>query len=73
MACWIMVCPNCKSEITHSRVDIATKSWHSDPFAWLGIKPKFPDVGLRLECPACSKSSVFVQHQLLYSSTLGSD
>jgi hypothetical protein len=65
MAYWALCCPECKREFNHSEVKV--ENLLSSPFSWLGIKPKFPPEGLRLECPHCKKSSVFVLKQLRYS------
>ena len=69
MARWVLGCPECKEDFTHSQIDVASQTFTSDPFAWLGDKPKFPDAGVRLECPNCKKTSVYKRTQLIYRAT----
>jgi hypothetical protein len=67
MAYWTLLCPRCKTDFKHS--EVKTISPRKDPFAWLELKPKFPEVGLLIECPNCRESSVFQQYELRYESS----
>ena len=66
MARWVLGCPECKRDFTHCQIDTESQPSFSDPFAWLGDKPKFPNVGLQIECPNCKKRSVYKRNQLTY-------
>jgi hypothetical protein len=66
MAYWALLCPRCKTDFKHTEVKEVNP--RTDPFAWLGLKPKFPEVGLLLECPNCQESSIFQQRELRYES-----
>ena len=66
MARWVLGCPGCKVDFTHSYIDTSTPVPLLDPFAWLDYKPEFPSAGLTLECPNCKKSSVYSRTQLVY-------
>ena len=66
---WVLGCPDCNQEFTHSEVDPEYQTPLLDPFAWIGDKPKFPDAGLSMECPNCKKVSVYNRYQLTYKAT----
>jgi hypothetical protein len=66
MARWVLGCPECKEDFTHSQIDTESQPSVGDPFSWLDDKPKFPDVGVSLECPNCKKTSVYQRTQLMY-------
>jgi hypothetical protein len=66
MARWVLGCPECKVDFTHSQIDPVTRASLQDPFAWLGDKPEFPTAGLVLECPNCRTTSVYKRTQLTY-------
>jgi hypothetical protein len=66
MARWVLGCPDCKEDFTHSQVEIRSQTSVQDPFSWLGDKPEFPTSGLMLECPNCKKTSVYRRTQLTY-------
>jgi hypothetical protein len=69
MARWVLGCPDCKEDFTHSRIETESMPSLRDPFAWLGDKPEFPPAGLSLECPNCKKTSVYSRSQLIYRAT----
>jgi endogenous inhibitor of DNA gyrase (YacG/DUF329 family) len=64
VARWIVNCPECSQDFTHSEISIPGKGL--DPFMWLGDKPDFPPEGVTLECPNCKKAAVYMRHQLFY-------
>jgi endogenous inhibitor of DNA gyrase (YacG/DUF329 family) len=61
---WILDCPECGKDFTHSEVPVPVKPL--DAFAWLGDKPNFPVEGVSLECPNCNTASLYQRHQLVY-------
>jgi hypothetical protein len=63
---WVLECPECNQEFSHSEIDTSRKPFSLDPFAWIGDKPDFPGDGIRLRCPNCDKISVFKRYQLVY-------
>jgi len=58
---WILTCPGCSQEFTHSEI-VADEP----PFAWGEGKPDMPDDGATRECPHCKESSVYKRYQLIY-------
>jgi hypothetical protein len=66
---WVLGCPECDREFTHSEIDASRTPSSLDPFAWIGDKPAIPDAGVRLECPHCKKTSLYKRYQLVYSVT----
>jgi endogenous inhibitor of DNA gyrase (YacG/DUF329 family) len=66
MARWVLGCPECKEDFTHSQINTEPQPTMRDPFAWLGDKPEFPATGLTLECPNCKKTSIYSRTQLVY-------
>jgi hypothetical protein len=68
MPWWVLECPQCKQEFTHSEV---SKSHASipDPFIRDDVKPEFPVSGLTLSCPNCNQPSNYLRHQLFYRAT----
>jgi hypothetical protein len=66
---WILGCPNCNQEFTHSEIDTQSRTPLLDPFSWIADKPKLPEAGTRLECPNCKKVSIYKRHQLIYRAT----
>jgi hypothetical protein len=66
MARWVLGCPLCKKDFTHSQIPEGSRAWLGDPFAWLGDKPVFPNEGLPLVCPNCQKPSVYKRTELVY-------
>ena len=63
MAHWILYCPGCMSEITHS--EIGEPHGLEDLVLW-PLKPNIPDSGATLGCPSCLKDFVFRRHNLTY-------
>lgn len=68
MARWVLSCPECSQEFTHSQAEAPSQNSFRDPFAWLGEKPEFPDAGLQMECPNCNKTAIYRRTQLMYRS-----
>jgi len=70
LARWILTCPECKQEFTHSQVNEAEPDGPSllDPFSWIAGKPKFPEAGLRFTCPKCMVETTYQRHELIYRS-----
>lgn len=66
MARWVLGCPKCKQDFTHSEIKLDSQPSFQDPFAWLGEKPKFPSAGVTLECPSCRTSSIYTRSELVY-------
>jgi len=64
---WVLDCPKCKAELTHSQVHDSDFSG-SDPYACL-TKPKFPDGGLSVLCPNCKIAFVYQRYQLILCSS----
>ena len=63
---WVLDCPLCKVEFTHSEIDPEYRSPLLDPFARFGDKPELPSAGVNLECPNCREVSVYKRYQLTY-------
>ena len=61
---WLLCCPHCNARFVHSEV---TAPATYDPF-YLSPKPEFPDGGINLTCPHCTKESCYERHDLVYSS-----
>jgi phage FluMu protein Com len=61
MAQWVLRCPKCDKEITHSEIP---SQGRIDPYLSMTPKPEFPTGGLKLECPHCNFVSLFQRHQL---------
>jgi hypothetical protein len=60
MARWILSCPHCDAEFTHSQI-LAIPN----PFEFV-IKPEFPDGGVNVACPDCTIATVYQRHELIY-------
>jgi endogenous inhibitor of DNA gyrase (YacG/DUF329 family) len=58
---WILNCPECQEEFTHSEV---RESLHG--ISWWDEKPELPESGIQLECPNCKKTSAYQRYQLIY-------
>jgi hypothetical protein len=63
---WVLGCPDCNGEFTHSEVDVNRQVSAMEPFASFGDKPEFPASGLSLQCPNCKKVSIYRRYQLMY-------
>jgi hypothetical protein len=68
MARWVLRCPDCNKNFTHSEIPESSSS-HLDPFTGSVIKPEFPDGGQSVVCPNCKRTSVYQRHQLIYQQT----
>jgi hypothetical protein len=65
---WVLKCPECKIDFTHSEVHIGREDYG----LWLlPSKPEFPKGGSWLECPNCKKTSLFQRFQLTYAAAVG--
>jgi len=59
---WIVSCPDCKEEFTHSEIKAEL---HRDPFT-SPPKPTLPQEGIKQECPKCHKTAVYRAFELRY-------
>jgi len=66
VARWILDCPNCKGDFTHT--EISPNDRLPDTFLRSTPKPEFPTGGLTITCPNCGNTSVYQRHQLIYQS-----
>ncbi len=66
MARWVLTCPECKLEFTHSQVQDAYGLSLLDAFSWICNKPELPDDGIRLQCPNCMNEKMYKRYQLIY-------
>jgi len=55
---WVLTCPECHKEFTHS--NIAHES------SWWDEKPEMSPAGDSIECPNCKKTSTYRRYQLIY-------
>ncbi len=58
---WVLTCPSCNQEFTHSQIE---KREFQD--FYFDKKPAFPNTGLAIDCPHCRARSVFQKSQLTY-------
>ena len=65
MTRWVLICPSCNEEFTHSEKVIDTDNLKLGD-SYKVPKPVFPMSGLEIECPNCGKVSVFQRQQLEY-------
>jgi endogenous inhibitor of DNA gyrase (YacG/DUF329 family) len=65
MARWVLDCPNCNKEFTHTNINDRGSALR-DPFTSPEAKPEFPDGGLSVVCPNCKNTSVYQRYQLTY-------
>ena len=66
MARWVLGCPKCKQDFTHTEIPTDPAKREIDHFLGVEPKPEFPPRGLKMECPNCKKTSVFQRYQLIY-------
>ncbi len=66
---WVLSCPKCEQEFTHTEIQADYRSPQIDPFSWIVDKPEMTKGGASLECPNCKKTSVYNRHQLTYRAT----
>ena len=58
---WVLTCPECGKEFTHSNIERTSMAdFYLDP------KPQFPSDGSKIECPNCKNSSVYQHFDLAY-------
>lgn len=58
---WVLNCPTCREDFTHSQSERRTlDDWYLDK------KPEFPREGRELQCPNCQTSTWFEKAQLRY-------
>lgn len=63
---WVVTCPNCRSEFTHTLVrDLTQGALTRDVFA-SPPKPPIPEGGSRLDCPNCGGSQAYQISDLRY-------
>jgi endogenous inhibitor of DNA gyrase (YacG/DUF329 family) len=65
MARWVLGCPDCGKDFTHSEIP-ESSSFIPDPFIGSAVKPEFPVGGQSIACPNCKSTSVYERHQLIY-------
>jgi hypothetical protein len=63
---WVLGCPECNRDFTHTEIPADPKRRSFDRFLGTEAKPEFPQGGLRIECPNCKKTSIFQRYQLVY-------
>jgi len=61
---WIVRCPECEKEFTHTTIG-KTIGLMRDPFA-SPPKPEIPEGGTALMCPDCNKASTYRAFDLRY-------
>lgn len=62
---WVVSCPECKKEFTHTPISKVATGTTRDPFA-SPPKPTLPENGTELECHNCGKTSVYRAFDLRY-------
>jgi hypothetical protein len=65
MAHWVLSCPDCNKDFTHSEIPENSASV-TDPFTGSAVKPEFPVGGFSVLCPNCKKISVYQRYELTY-------
>lgn len=65
MARWVLDCPQCHEEFTHSEIT-SSQITFSDPFTQPETKPPFPEGGQEIACPNCNQTAVYQRYQLVY-------
>ena len=66
---WVLGCPECDREFTHSEIDTSRQPPPLDLYSWIGDKPEMPESGIRVECTHCKKVSLYKRYQLIYRQT----
>jgi len=64
MARWVLYCPNCDKEFTHSQIPVSV-SFIDDLYTSI-VKPEFPAGGLAVVCSNCMGTSIYQRYQLIY-------
>ena len=62
---WIVTCPECKVEFTHTDVNKIASAGTRDLFA-SPPKPEIPDGGSEVKCHNCGKTSTYKAVDLRY-------
>jgi len=62
---WIVTCPECNKEFTHTNISKIASGATRDPFA-SPPKPQIPEGGSELECHHCRKTSTYQAFDLRY-------
>jgi hypothetical protein len=65
MARWVLDCPDCNKEFTHSEIP-ENNRLIPDPFTGTVTKSEFPAGGFTVTCPNCKKISVYQRYELTY-------
>ena len=66
MARWVLGCPECNQDFTHSEIPADPEQGLTDNLYGVESKPEFPPGGLNMKCPSCKKTSLFQRFQLIY-------
>jgi hypothetical protein len=66
---WVLGCPECQQEFTHTEIVTDYRPPEIDPFSWIGDKPQMKEAGVILECPNCKKKTIYKRYQLTYRAT----
>lgn len=62
---WIVECPQCRKEFTHTDISKIASGPMRDPFA-SPPKPQIPESGAELKCPHCKNSATYRAFDLRY-------
>jgi endogenous inhibitor of DNA gyrase (YacG/DUF329 family) len=62
---WVVTCPECQNEFTHTHIAKISTGPSRDPFA-SPPKPEIPERGTELQCQNCGKASVYKALDLRY-------
>jgi predicted nucleic-acid-binding Zn-ribbon protein len=62
---WVVSCPDCKEEFTHTEIRAIVSGLSRDPFA-SPPKPTIPEDGTELQCRNCGKTSTYKASDLRY-------
>jgi endogenous inhibitor of DNA gyrase (YacG/DUF329 family) len=62
---WVVSCPECNREFTHTPISKIANGATRDPFA-SPPKPKLPEDGTPLACDNCGKTSTYRASDLRY-------
>jgi len=70
MSRWVLYCPECKRQFAHGEIPVNALR---DGCRGVELKPGFPQGGLNMECPYCTKISLFQRYQLIYVDQSGEE
>jgi endogenous inhibitor of DNA gyrase (YacG/DUF329 family) len=63
---WVLNCPKCQKEFTHTQIERRNlQDYYLEP------KPDFPEEGLSVQCPNCKVSAVYQRRHLIYRADEG--